>query len=275
MVSLSGFLTRFNSDALRIPILKLLYLKNGLALSYFKSYHNNRFFIYCVNGVYVASESLNWFINIKEFEKQCHATSLNFYRPQDGDTVVDIGAGLGEEAIIYSNAVGVSGRVLAVEGNPHVYQVLSDVINFNKLSNVDVINIALSPNVGSVTINDDVETYLSGSIQHTETASNIFKVEGMPLSELLKRYDINKVDFLKVNIEGAERFIAEETSPEIFDTVRNIAISCHDFRFRKEGLEFFRTKELIANYFDRMGYQLKSQSTGIDFIDDWIYGVRN
>lgn len=274
-MSLSKYLARLNSDALRTPILKMLYRKNGLVLSYFKSYNNNRFFIYCVNGVYVAFESLNWFINIKEFEKHCHATSLSFYEPQDGDTIVDIGAGLGEEAIIYSNAVGVSGRVLAVEANPHVYQVLSDVVNLNKLSNVDVINIALSPTEGGVTINDEMETYLSGSIHHTETASKIFRVEGMPLSELLKRYDINKVDLLKVNIEGAERFLAEETSPEIFDNVRNVAISCHDFRFRKEGREFFRTKELIAGYFEGIGYQLKSQSTGIDFIDDWIYGVRN
>jgi FkbM family methyltransferase len=163
--------------------------------------------------------------------------------------------------------------VVAVEANPDVHQVLTDIVNLNKLPNVDVLNVALSPSLGTVTINDEVETYLSGSMQSTETAAKGFKVEGMPLSELMKRYGIMEVDLLKVNIEGAERFLVDEIRPEIFENIRNVAISCHDFRYRKEGLEFFRTKELILNYFDRMGYQIKSQSTGIDYIDDWIYGV--
>lgn len=272
-MTLSKLLTVLNSDRIRLLILKILYLKNGLNLTYFKNYSSNRFFIYCVDGIYVASEALNWFINLNEFEKHCNATGSHFYKPKKGDVVIDIGAGLGEEAIVYSNAVGPSGRVVAIEANPDVCQVLADVVKLNKLSNVEVVNVALSPVLGAVMMNDELESYLSGSLQNTKSTAKYFKVDGMPLSELIERYGIKEIDLLKVNIEGAERFLTEEIRPEVYKRVKNIAISCHDFRYRKEGVEFFRTKEMIAAYFDRLGFRLCTQSTGVEYIDDWIYGV--
>ena len=271
---LSKLLAVLNSDKIRLPILKILYRKNGLNLTYFKSYCGNRFFIYCVDGIFVAFESLNWFINLNEFERHCNATGSHFYKPKKGDVVIDVGAGLGEEAIVYSNAVGPSGRVVAIEANPDVCQVLTDVVKLNKLSNVEVVNVALSPVLGAVTMNNEVESYLSGSLQNTKSTAKYFKVDGMPLSELIERYGIKEIDLLKVNIEGAERFLTEEIRPEVFKKIKNIAISCHDFRYRKEGVEFFRTKEIITAYFNELGFRIQSQSTGIEYIDDWIYGVR-
>lgn len=273
-MSISKILFLLNSDAIRWCILKILFKKNGLKLSYFKSYKSNRFFIYCVNGIYLASESINWYISLQEFENHCTTTSINFYKPKKGDTVLDIGAGLGEEVVVYSNAVGSSGRVVAVEANPDVCKVLKNIIELNKILNVEVLNIALNPILEVVTINAEVESYLSGSLQRTEASVEGFEVEGINLSEIMKKYKIEVVDLLKVNIEGAERFLADENRFDIFENIKNIAISCHDFRYRKEGLEFFRTKELISAFFQDRGYQINSQSTGIEYVDDWIYGVR-
>lgn len=274
-MNFSSFVYKLNFDSLRAIFLKILFRKNGLALSYFKSYNDSSYFVYCVNGDYLACESINWFVSLRELEKQCYAASLRFYRPQAGDVIVDIGAGLGEEAVVFSKAVGPSGRVLAVEANPDVNQVLSDIVRLNKISNVDVMNAALSSNIGNVNIHHNMEIYLSGSMQKTGDISKISEVEGFPLSEIVRRFGIEKIDLLKVNIEGAERFLVEESRPEVFERVRNIAISCHDFRYRKEGFEFFRTKDLISDYFRRVGFQIQMQSTGVDYIDDWIYGARN
>ena len=37
------------------------------------------------------------------------------YLPRAGDTVIDVGAGIGEEAVIFSRLVGESGRVISIE----------------------------------------------------------------------------------------------------------------------------------------------------------------
>lgn len=273
-MNLSILLSQVNSDLLRAFILKILFKKNGLYLSYFKSFNGSRYFIYCVNGIYLGHSSINWFFSLSELERHCYAASLKFYTPRAGDVIIDIGAGLGEEAIVYSKAVGPSGRVLAVEANPEVNQVLSEIVRLNKISNVDVVNVALSSTCRCVHIYDNSETYLSSSLQETRAVSKIFEVEGMPLSEIVKRFGIKKIDLLKVNIERAERFLVEEIRPEVFERVRNIAISCHDFRYRSEGFEFFRTKSLISEYFKKIGFQINTQLSGIDYLDDWVYGVR-
>jgi FkbM family methyltransferase len=170
--------------------------------------------------------------------------------------------------------VGPSGRVVAVEANSDVCNELCDVVKLNKISNSVVLNIVLNHSSNTLTINHEGDSYLSGSLQHSETVAKGFEVEGMPLSELFDRLGIKEVDFLKVNIEGAERFLAEAVNPDIFKNVRNIAISCHDFRYKNERVEFFKTKDIVVDYFKRLGFDIRSQSTGFGYVDDWVYGVR-
>ena len=43
---------------------------------------------------------------------------LQHYRPQEGDVIVDVGAGRGEDTVTFSRAVGQTGRVIAIEAHP-------------------------------------------------------------------------------------------------------------------------------------------------------------
>lgn len=269
-----NFISKIKSDKLQEFILKLLYMRNGLGLSYYASLYSKRFFIYCVNDCYIGSESFNWFVNLDELKRQCIKTSSYNYFPKDGDVVVDIGAGLGEEVVVYSSAVGPTGKVLAVEANAQVYDVLARIIKLNEFKNVDVVNIALNNKKEIVVLSDNNESYLAGSLQKLNCVSNGMQVQGMPFSELVKLFELERIDLLKLNIEGAERFLAEDPCPEVFNKVKNIAIACHDFRFKNEGFEFFKTKELVSDYFEGIGYKVKSQKSGIDYVDDWVYGER-
>ena len=50
------------------------------------------------------------------------------YTPGEGDVVVDLGAGFGDEALIFSNLVGPSGRVIAVEAHPKTFACLEETV---------------------------------------------------------------------------------------------------------------------------------------------------
>jgi FkbM family methyltransferase len=97
------------------------------------------------------------------------------YRIKQGDTVVDIGAGIGDDAVFFSRLVGLTGRVVAVEANPRTFRCLEKTVKANGLSNVTAVHVALSDSVGDIFIDD--------SSQH---AHNRIRAEGLEGSVKVK-----------------------------------------------------------------------------------------
>ena len=44
-----------------------------------------------------------------------------FDQPMEGNTIIDVGAGIGEDAVVFSKLVGLSGRVVAIEAHPGTF----------------------------------------------------------------------------------------------------------------------------------------------------------
>ena len=75
------------------------------------------------------------------------------YQPKDGDVLVDIGAGVGEDALLFSKTVGPRGRVLAVEAQPTTFRLLQKTCRYNQLArNTTCIYGALMDKPGTVRI---------------------------------------------------------------------------------------------------------------------------
>lgn len=254
-------------------ISKLGYARKNKNLKNLRILNNGRFFIYNIEGFNIASEAFSWYLTKEVLEQEVNSVSCRYYRPKIGDTIVDIGAGLGEETLIYAHMVGETGQVFAIEANPSVYQALVEVITLNEFSNVQHFNIAINNKHEHVDIDDAPESYLSSSLNNTVNQGTIYKVEGIPLTNFCAANNLRSIDLLKVNIEGAERFLEAAFSEPGLD-IRNVAISCHDFRFENEGNDFFRTKDLVENFLTVNGYEIHSQKTGKRYIDDWVYGLK-
>ena len=72
---------------------------------------------------------------------------LNVYRIQKikrRNVVVDVGAGIGEFAVLASDKVGKEGKVIAIEPSPDDFKTLKDNIRLNGCNNVIPINSAVS-----------------------------------------------------------------------------------------------------------------------------------
>jgi len=256
-------------------LLKLLYRRNGKRFQDFEVHGNWKFFIYNVNGHFVPSESLGWFVDYDYYEQRLFSMSAFRYKPQEGDVIVDIGAGMGEEAIVFADLVGAKGKIFSLEANPVIFNILNHVLGLNKITNVYTFNKAISDSDRSVTIHVSDTSYLGGTIGHEKSKAEVenFEVEGVRLDTFLANNRIEKVDLLKVNIEGAERYLVN-TLDHCLDKIKNIAIECHDFRYAVEKNEFFKTKELLSSYLRKNGFSVSSQHTGTPYIDDWIYAYR-
>ncbi len=72
--------------------------------------------------------------------------------PQPGDLVIDVGAGVGEEAIVFSQLVGPTGRVIAIEAHPGVFGCLEETIRRSGLTNVTALPVAIGAADGTIEI---------------------------------------------------------------------------------------------------------------------------
>jgi FkbM family methyltransferase len=191
-------------------------------------------------------------------------------RPVAGGVIVDVGAGKGEDCVAFSRAVGPNGKVLAVEAHPATFQCLRASIELNGLSNVVPIHCAVTEKPGPVLI-ETAEDWESSSVVSGVKGGD--RVPGFPLDGLVRQHNLTGIDFLKLNIEGAEA-LAIEGMTQSFSIIRALCISCHDFRANRGDGEFFRTKALVERRLQAAGFRILPRQDGREYIADQVNAIR-
>ena len=197
---------------------------------------------------------------------------LRFYEPKEGDTIIDVGAGQGEDTLTFSRAVGATGRVIAIEAHPLSFRALKNFCRLNSLSNVTPVHLALMDKPGEVHIAES-EAWIENRVVNGNGASGM-AVKAGTLDGLCLIAGITDIAFLKMNIEGAERYAllgAELTMPR----VRQICVACHDFRANQGHDEQFRTRAFVEEFLQSNGFRATSRlDDPRDYVRDHIFGLR-
>jgi len=132
---------------------------------------------------------------------------------EQGMTVVDVGANIGEISLVCANRVGSGGHVVALEPIAGIADELRLNIRRNGLQGVvHVHQQGLAGKIGRQAIyascgqHDVNEVHQGlGSLHGTEGVDNrIGVVDITTLDELARRIGLSRLDFLKVDIEGGE-----------------------------------------------------------------------
>jgi FkbM family methyltransferase len=249
---------------LRAAIMRGIYRSRDPQLDELISYAGGRFFHYRFGKDYVPAEGLRADLSMNSLLEKCRNESLWHYQPGPCDTIIDLGAGLGEEALAYSRYIADTGRIYSIEAHPRVYEVLCRTIALNRLNNCLPLLGALCPDGKVARIRESGDSYEAGFISGDGIEVPSISLAGLIASE-------KRIDLLKANIEGAERFLVEQLAPEHTRKVRHVAVACHDFRANKEGNEFFRTRQLVRDFLAEQDFEIFSRDTGTDYLDDWIY----
>jgi FkbM family methyltransferase len=155
------------------------------------------------------------------------------YFPKLGDVVFDVGSWNGVELPIWSKAVGSSGHVYAIEADPKFYNQSLKVVELLGLKNVTCINAALMDSVGKIKIRVFSDNGLETTVHKeaspwmtTKQSREIF-VPATTMDKIISDYKISHIDYVKMNIEGAEEFAIQGLKD--FSMVSNWCISTHDF----------------------------------------------
>ena len=136
-----------------------------------------------------------------------------------GDTVIDIGANLGYYTCPLADIVGAEGRVYAVEPVPVIFSVLKR--NLGKRKNVELLNYALGEEERNIEMaNDSVAAAGYFGTGRNFVSEGELSQDAVKFTAQMRRGSelfggLEKLDFIKCDIEGYERVVLPELKPLI------------------------------------------------------------
>jgi len=121
-----------------------------------------------------------------------------------GDVFLDIGAYVdGWYTLLASKLVGKKGKIYSFEPHPDFCKRLKRNIKINKLNNITVAQLAMSNKSGFSFLSDN--RHLSSlAIDKKESHTSTIKVKTMTVDAYVKRNNIEKIDVIKLDVEGFE-----------------------------------------------------------------------
>lgn len=206
---------------------------------------------------------------------------FHHYCPSGEDTIVDLGAGYGEEILYWlkwrceldgkplasGQWPGERGRYFAVEIQPSVYECLC----------LNVFPWAKHVKAWPLALGESQEVLLPVGASYFslgQDAAGVVPVPGQSWAAFCERHQIERVQLLKMNIEGGEFPFLNSLTQKDWQGIERLIISCHDFRANNNEGEHFRTKAKVLSLLEKQGYQIKSFHHGINWADDWIFAAR-
>ncbi|HLZ83193.1 MAG TPA: FkbM family methyltransferase [Caulobacteraceae bacterium] len=139
-------------------------------------------------------------------------------RVKPGDAVIDVGANHGYYTLLMSDLVGPAGRVAAVEPNPNICRLLRKSVSLNGFaSRVTILEQAATGVDGAdvslcLPPNESKNAYLSEyADQAVARGETVVSVVAGRLATALRDWD--RLDFVKIDVEGAEEAAVEGLFP--------------------------------------------------------------
>lgn len=255
-------------DGLLSGLIYLMYKIKGKNIKSVRFLKDLNVWEFKISNDYFYSSGPGWAYSYQYLLDQFTHHLGHHYLPKEGDVVVDVGAGVGEELMIFSRRVGNAGKVYAIEAHPNTFKALAYNRDKNDFKNTVLLNIAISDLPGQIFI-EDTDDSLANAVSKDQ-GKNSFTVDAITIEQLVERYNINRINFMKVNIEGAEQLLIKGIGSAI-TKIDNMAISAHDFRYKNEGVEFFKTKAIVLDFLRKNNFDWVVRETNNPLLDDYIY----
>jgi len=132
------------------------------------------------------------------------------FLPTNGDIVLDLGAGVGDYALLSSVRVGKRGKIISIEVDSQTFELLKMNIIENNLRNVIPLKIFVS-----------------------------YQME-RSIDFIVKKLKLKRVDLIKIDIEGEEYNAIRGATRTIRNFKPKIVVEIHSKELKKKILEFLK-----------------------------------
>lgn len=188
-----------------------------------------------------------------------HMESLMRKIVNKNDVVIDIGANIGYFSAVLSELVGQNGKVYSFEPISPISDLVTKMKNFNKLDQIQLYNCALSNTDGKAyikvsTLSPGISkfTTLDDAIKQNKRRPNsVIEVPCYALDNILLSEKINKLDYIKIDVEGAEPLVFSGAKKIIQKFLPKITWEFNLVPYKKQGLKPLN----LLKEFEILGYK--------------------
>lgn len=170
--------------------------------------------------------------------------------------IIDCGANLGL-SVLYFKRLYPQAQITAFEADPDIYQILSENLSSQGINDADLVNKAVW--------NEDTvlrfykEGGDAGRVANETDKQDMIEVPAISLKPYLQQ----EVDFLKIDIEGAEYTVLKDISEDL-KRVKNIFVEYHSFVGQEQPLD-----EILA-ILRNAGFRYYIETVGINSSQPFI-----
>jgi FkbM family methyltransferase len=221
-------------------------------------YYNSKVKMYTFklqNNVYATSELNKWTIltnkplyfivnDLDRYEK--------YYNVKMNDVVFDCGANNGTFSLVYSHKVGGSGKVFAFEpDSQNIVDFKQNMLLNNNCTNVELINKAVWNNEDSIVFYEAGS--VGSSIFYEDKNSRRVMIQATSIDSFIISHEIKKLNFIKMDIEGAEIEALEGSMETIKKCKPEFAIASYHI------INGAPTYIALEAFFKRIGYPYRTE----------------
>lgn len=176
----------------------------------------------------------------------------HFYQPKKDDVILDLGANVGVLSIYFSSLLNDDGQVYAIEPDKKNILGIHDHLSFNEQfsSKVKISNELIWKEDTMIEFHEEAGT--GSSVFFKAKQANTVKKPAISLDSWVDKHNLKKVDFIKMDIEGAEVEAVEGAVNTIKKHQPNFAIA--DYHI----INGEPTYKKIEKLFEEMGYPYKT-----------------
>ena len=144
------------------------------------------------------------------------------------NAIIDIGGHLGFFSL-YASLINPKVPIYSFEPHAGNFELLKKNLKDNHIKNVTAKNLAVASKVGEVELKVSKEDLNHSLVHAIEDTGERQKVGATTLEKIINGQHLGQVDLLKIDAEGAEFQIIEDSSVDIFDRVSAIFLEYHDW----------------------------------------------
>jgi FkbM family methyltransferase len=202
---------------------------------------------------------------------ETHETELLKKIIKPGFVVIDAGASFGWFAIHFAKWVGCEGKVYAIEPVEESFRELKENVALNDCRNVEMLHQAVGNGSGLIDFYVPGIDLGSGAASRYLDMGKKLSVQLTTLDAVVKQYGIEKVDFIKMDIEGGELELLRGAQTLLMACRPSALVEIVDIHCKRFG----HTPYDVYSFLVQLGYTARFISPSGDLVECDSARLRN
>jgi len=191
------------------------------------------------------------------FKDRSHEKLMSLVKA--GDTVLDVGTNYGSTILQFAKIITENGRAYGFEPDPVNFAICVKNLGLNNFHHISVENIGLGREEGELTLVVNTESNRGMNRVGVPVGGQEWhKVEMCRLDKWVQQNEIDKIDLIKIDVEGFEMEVLSGAARVLQMFSPDLFIELDDDNLRQQGAN---AKELVE-FLETSGYRIAHSETG-------------